>query len=74
VRLTREQIEAVEARVRPMLAWLTKLGERMDHDGWEPDDGLRRLAWAARNAMHDLSCELHELKCNSGVGRKPREA
>ena len=27
--LSRDQIEAVEAKVRPMLAWLTKLADRM---------------------------------------------
>jgi hypothetical protein len=69
--LTRQQIEAIEARVGPMLRYLSKLGGRMDHHGWLPDDKLRLLTWAARNALHDLSVELHELK-SSGVGRKPR--
>jgi hypothetical protein len=69
--LTREQIEAIEARVRLMLRYLSKLGGRMDYHGWTPDDKLRTLTWAARNALHDLACELHELK-SSGVGRKPR--
>jgi hypothetical protein len=69
--LTRQQIEAIEARVRPMLQYLSKLGGRMDHHGWTPDDKLRLLTWAARNAMHDLGVELHELK-SSGMGRAQR--
>ncbi len=43
----------------------------MDRNGWLPDDRLRLLTWTARNALHDLNCELHEMK-SSGVGRKPR--
>jgi hypothetical protein len=69
--LSRQQIEALEARVRPMLAWLSKLSSRMDHRGWSPDDRLRELAWTSRNALHDLSVELHQMR-TSGMGRPSR--
>ena len=69
--LTREQIEALQAKLRPMLAWLSKLGGRMDHNSWLPDDKLQLLTCTARDALHDLNCERHEMTC-SGVGRKPR--
>jgi hypothetical protein len=51
--LTREQLDALIERLRPALAYLNCLGERMDRRGFVQDE-LRARVLAAQHAMQDL--------------------
>lgn len=66
--LTERQLEALAARVRPMLTYLVRLEARMEQQGFSKDDRLLRLVRDARRAVHDVHLELHYLSCD-GVGR-----
>jgi hypothetical protein len=57
------------AALRPALGYLYRLRERMEKQGFPPNDKLLKLTDAAYNAIHALTVELHYLSCESGVGR-----
>lgn len=71
--LTTEQAAKLRESIRPMLAYLHRLRERMTANGFLADDKLFRLVNDARNNLQDLNSELHRLSCKSGVGRPRRE-
>jgi hypothetical protein len=67
MRLTREQTEMLNARLRPLLGYLTRARRRMEQ--LRIDDKLYRDLLRAQMAMQDLCAELHYRSCDSGVGR-----
>ena len=69
--LTPDQANKIHNRLRPMVAYLTLLEQRMEARDFPRGDRLYQLTKRARNALHDLFLETHELGCNGGVGRKP---
>ena len=70
--LTREQIEALEACIGPMLSYLGRLKQRMVLRGLDQGELYARVR-DAHDAIHRLSVELHYLKCDPGtVARKPK--
>ena len=70
--LTTEQAGQIADRVTAMLGYLTRLRERMDKRGFEPQDSFYRAVADAHHAVHCLSVRAHYLSCKSGVGRKER--
>ena len=68
--LTPDQAHAIHKRLRPMVAYLLLLEERMEQRDFPRDDKLYQLVKRAHNALHDLFLETHELGCK-GVGRRP---
>jgi imidazolonepropionase-like amidohydrolase len=61
--LTREQIEAILAKLTPTLGYLTRLSARMDRKGFG-DDRLAADVRKAQQAMQDLRMRLHSLSCD----------
>lgn len=70
--LTREQLEALQSRLSPTLAYLSKLLNRINELGFDPHDKLHGDVVAARDAMQDLCMDLHYLTCK-GVGKSSKE-
>jgi hypothetical protein len=68
--VTREQNDALMAQLRPMRPYLGRLQKRMEKVGFLPDDQSLKLVTQARDAMHDLSVDLHYESCRHQVGRK----
>jgi len=68
--LTREQVEAILARLTPTLGYLTRLSARMDRKGFA-DDPFAAEVRKAQRTMQDLRAHLHALGCN-GMGNKRR--
>jgi hypothetical protein len=66
--LTPEQAHAIHERLRPIVAYLLKLEERMEERDFPRDDQLYRMVKQAHDAVHALFLETHELGCK-GVGR-----
>jgi hypothetical protein len=69
--LTPAQAAVIRDNVRPMLAYLRRLVQRMHKRRFLPDDRLLRTALAAYDAIHELHVEVHCLCCTSGVRRLP---
>ena len=67
MRLTREQAEALQEHLRPMLGYLTRVRRRMEQ--LRLDDKLYHDLLRAQMAMQDLWAELHYRSCEHGVGR-----
>ena len=57
--LSPEQARELAERLSPMLGYLTRLTNRMQQRGWRADDPAYRAAWAARDALHELTVRLH---------------
>ena len=70
--LTDDQLSALAAKLRPMLAYLGKLEKRMEQTGFAEGDRLLVVVREARKAMLDTCTEVHYLSCD-GVGRPPRK-
>ncbi len=68
--LTDDQLSALAARVRPMMAYLARLEKRMRDQQFSDDDRLLVLVCRAREKLQDLHLELHYLSCDN-VGRPP---
>jgi hypothetical protein len=66
--LTREQLDALVERLRPSLAYLNRLGERMDRRGFVQDE-LRARVQTAQHAMQDLLLALR-YQGTSGTGKR----
>lgn len=70
MRPTKDQLEALLDRVRPMLSYFGRLEQRMIAAGFQPDDKLLRMVHAAHDDLHRLAVELHYRSCEGGVGRE----
>ena len=70
--LTPEQVAALTASVRRQLRYLGKLRDRMNQQGFPPDDPLYVAATGAFNAVHALSVELHYLTCPAGTAGRAK--
>ena len=68
--LTREQIDALMAQLRPMRAYLGRLQKRMEKVGFTPDDPLLKLTAKARDAVQELAMAVHYAGCKGQVGDK----
>ena len=68
--LTREQADAMLAKVLPQLGYLYRLRERMERTGFPQDDRLYQCVTRAHGAMQDVRLALHYLTCQSRVGGK----
>jgi hypothetical protein len=64
--LTREQARALKNKIGPMVAYLSRLHNRMGYSGFPEDDPLKLAVVRALNAMHDLHMEV---QCRSIDGR-----
>jgi hypothetical protein len=64
--LTREQVDAILAKVLPALNYLSRLSDRMDATGMATDP-LAVDVQNAHRAMQALRMSLHYLNCD-GVG------
>ncbi len=67
------QAQAIHAAVRPALAYLHRLRERMNRRGFPDNDPLYRLICRAYNSLHALFVETDYLSCKGGVGRPAKE-
>ncbi len=67
--ITAKQAHAIHQRLRPMVAYLLKLEERMEQRDFPRDDKLYQLVKRAHDAVHALFLETHELG-TSGTGRR----
>ena len=70
--LTEAQLDALFERLRPTLAYLTRLQKRMDKRAFPDDDRLLLLVREAQNALQALCVEIHYLSCDN-VGRPRRQ-
>ncbi len=71
--LTGDQLEALGAKVRPMLRYVRKLASRMDHV-LDAQDPLRLKTVAAADKLQHLLTELHYLGVKPGqTGRQTQE-
>jgi hypothetical protein len=69
--LTPEQAHAIHEQLRPMVAYLLKLEERMEERDFPQDDELYPMVKRAHDAAHALFLETHELGCE-GVGPRAK--
>jgi hypothetical protein len=68
--LTPEQAHALAERLAPTLGYLTRLTNRMQQRGWRADDPTYVAAWAARDALHELTVRLrYQARGNPGISR-----
>jgi hypothetical protein len=72
--ITTEQARQLHERLYGSLNFLTRLRERMERRGFEPDDELFLLVSDAQDAVFHLRMNLHYLGCRSGVGVALRES
>ena len=72
-KLTREQVERVQAAVRPMLGYVGRLAERMQKLGWDASDPAYKAAWAAYYELHTLNVHLQYAGCAPGTAGKRSE-
>jgi hypothetical protein len=70
--LTREQAEAIKAKLTPMLSYLGRLQQRMIRRGFPLVDPLLCDVCSAYDAMHKLRVHVHYLTVKHGVGRPRR--
>ena len=70
--LTREQTDKLLADVTPMLAYLTRLSDRMDNRGMGTEP-LTASVRKARDAVQALRMSLHYLHCD-GLGERANRA
>ena len=68
--LTPDQAHAIHQRLRPMVAYLLLLEERMEQRDFPRDDKLYQLVKRRTMRLHEVFLETHELGCK-GVGRRP---
>ena len=66
--ITHEQAGELNEHLRPMLAYLGRVRNRLQAVGYLPDDPLYRRVNDAYNGMHALTVEVHYLSCKGGVG------
>ncbi len=71
--LTAAQASALAEKRRPMLGYLNRLHRRMEKVGFLPDDPALTLVAKARDAMHELTVDLHYESCRHQVGRRDRK-
>jgi len=69
--LTGDQLEALKAKVRPMLRYARGLQGRMEAEKFPPEDSVRLATIAAGDALQDLLTELHYLSVDPGSAGKP---
>ena len=67
---TREQAEVLGRAIRPKLAYLVRLRERMEKARFTQDP-LSTLVLEAEHALRDLAGALHYQSCQHGTGRPP---
>ncbi len=58
--LTAEQLRIIQARIQPLLGYLTRLERRMEHEGFPVDDRLYELTRDAQEAVERLFVELNQ--------------
>jgi hypothetical protein len=72
--LTRGQARALKNKLEPMVAYLNRLGKRMDSRGFRDDDPARILITDALKALYKLRAEM---ECRSidgrGIEDKPKQ-
>ena len=66
------QAEKIKNSLAPHLGYLHRLQRRMEQVGFPPTDPLYQLVSRAYDATHQVSVEIHNLSCRSGVGRNRR--
>ena len=74
--ITREQAEAIKAKIGPMLCYLNRLKRRMN-DVFARDDPLFAQVIDAADALHTLNVSVHYLSCGTtggGSGGYPSES
>ncbi len=62
--LTREQIEAIQAKIVAQLAYVGRLHMHMLRAGFPTTDKTFQLVAAAHDAIHRLRIDLHYLECD----------
>jgi hypothetical protein len=67
----RRRWEKIKKPIDPALRYLSLMREQMERGGFPPGDKLFKLVCKARDAMQDLSVEVHYLSCQGGVGKSP---
>jgi hypothetical protein len=65
--LTREQAEAIKAKIAPMLGYLNRLKKRMNQV-FARDDSLFAEVIDAADALHKLNVSIHYLSCGKNGG------
>jgi hypothetical protein len=65
--------DELRQRIRPSLAFLGRLRQRMEHRGFPPDDELYCSVAKAYLAMQELHVRLHYQSCEHGVGKSAAE-
>jgi hypothetical protein len=63
--LTREQLEALGAKLWPMANFLVRLCKRIDRGRFPRNDELRRTVVDAYGAMHSLHMAMHYMCCGT---------
>ena len=69
--LTPHQARDLANRLQPMLGYLTRLTNRMQHRGWAANDEAYRAAWNARDGLHDLMVRLRYRSHGNPGERRP---
>ena len=73
-RLTPDQARKIHDAICATVGYLWRLNDRAFSSGLSVrDKKLSELIRAARDALHDLSIELHDQGCGHGVGRPPTD-
>ena len=71
--LTTVQAKVLGDRIRPMLAFIGALRDRMTRRGFELDDLLYQETCEAFDVLHRINVRVHYLSCKSGVGLGDRQ-
>ena len=58
-KLTREQVQKLQAAVGPMLGYFSRLTTRMQRMGWDASDPAYKAAWATYHELHALNVHPH---------------
>src|SRR4051794_37123430 len=66
--LTREQVDALQEQIRPMVGYLGRLIRRMERRHFAPTDPPYISTTAAYKALHGLSVDVHYLGCRESTG------
>ena len=61
----------VAEKLRPMLGYLNRLHRRMEKVGFLAGDPALKFVAKARDAMHELTIDLHYQSCAHQTGRRP---
>jgi len=65
--LTPDQLRIIQARIQPLLGYLSRLARRMEHEGFPVHDRLYMFTRDAQEAVERLYVELNQRACSRSL-------